>query len=308
MWGQVKELEIKHLQYFLEVARSGSFTRAANQLYITQPALSRIIKSLEDEFGTALFIRSRKHLVLTDAGRVVYDYAQMFTERFDQLKTELDNLFALRKGHIRIGLPSIVNSFFFSRLIASFHEEYPEITFELQENGSKRIEEKVIHDELDFGVVVLPERHELFDYYSFIQEELRLVVPSAHPLAARQAVSLKEVQKEDFIMFNQDFVLRERFINACSEAGFVPKIISETSQLDFIEEMVASGLGITLLPESTYAELTMDVQAVSLSRPKIDWGLSIIWKKEEKLPQIVKEFVRFAKEKLSQANEAEGRF
>ena len=295
-------LDIKHLQYFLEVTRSGSFTRAANQLYITQPAISRIIKSLEDELGVPLFIRSRKQLSLTDAGRVLYEHAQIFDQQFEQLKTELDHLSTLKKGHIRIGLPSIVNSFFFSELIASFHKEYPEITFQLVEDGSKRIEEKVVNDILDFGVVVLPENHDLFDYYSFVQEELKLVVPAAHHLVHKQIVSLKELEGEDFIMFNQDFALRDRIINACREAGFTPSIISETSQLDFIEEMVASNLGITLLPESTYTELTMDVKEISLSNPKIGWNLAIIWKQEELMSQVAREFIRFAKERLSPNN------
>lgn len=298
-------MDIKHLQYFLEVTRSGSFTRAANQLYITQPAISRIIKSLEDEVGVPLFIRSRKQLSLTDAGRVLYEHAQIFDQQFEQLKTELDHLFTLEKGHIRIGLPSIINSFFFSELIASFHKEYPEITFQLVEDGSKRIEEKVVNDTLDFGVVVLPENHDLFDYYSFVQEELKLVVPAAHHLVHEQIVSLKELEGEDFIMFNQDFALRDRIINACREAGFIPSIISETSQLDFIEEMVASNLGITLLPESTYTELTMDVKEISLSNPKIGWNLAIIWKQEDHMSQVAKEFIRFAKERLSQNNHKE---
>ena len=298
-------MDIKHLQYFLEVTRSGSFTRAANQLYITQPAISRIIKSLEDELGVPLFIRSWKQLSLTDAGRVLYEHAQIFDQQIEQLKTELDHLFTLEKGHIRIGLPSIINSFFFSELIASFHKEYPEITFQLVEDGSKRIEEKVVNDILDFGVVVLPENHDLFDYYTFVQEELKLVVPAAHHLVHKQIVSLKELEGEEFIMFNQDFALRDRIFNACREAGFIPSIISETSQLDFIEEMVASNLGVTLLPESTYTELTMDVKEISLSNPKIGWNLAIIWKQEDHMSQVAREFIRFAKERLSQNNHKE---
>jgi DNA-binding transcriptional LysR family regulator len=299
-------MEIKHLQYFMEVTRTGSFTRAADKLYITQPAISRVIKSLEDELEMPLFIRSRKQLALTEAGRVLYEHAAVFEAQFQQLKTELDNLVTLKKGHIRIGLPSIVNSFFFSRLIASFHQEYPKITFELIEDGSKRIEEKVLNNLLDFGVVVLREKHDLFDYYTFVRDELKLVVPSSHSLAHKQEAALEELKEEDFIMFNQDFALRDRFVAACDKAGFTPKIISETSQLDFIEEMVASGLGITLLPESTYTELTMDVQAISLTRPSIDWNLAMIWKKEERPSQVVKEFIRFAKEKLLH-DDGEGR-
>ena len=136
-------MEMKHLQYFIEVTRAGSFTHAAEKLYMTQPAISRIIKSLEDELEASLFIRSRKKLSLTDAGKILYEHAQVMEKQFQALRLELESLSFLKKGHIRIGLPSIIDSVFFSKLIASFHKEYPDITFQLIEDGSKRIEEKV---------------------------------------------------------------------------------------------------------------------------------------------------------------------
>ncbi|MBR7794967.1 LysR family transcriptional regulator [Agaribacter marinus] len=291
-------MEIKHLQYFIEVTRAGSFTQAATTLYITQPAISRIIKSLEEELGVSLFIRSRKQLSLTEAGRVLYEHAQNFVEQYQAMMLDLDQVQQLKKGHMRIGLPSITNSFFFSQLIASFHEEYPEITFQLDEDGSKRIEEKVLHDKLDFGVVVLPTTHDEFYHYSFIKEGLKVVVPSGHPLAVKQQVRLLDLKHESFIMFNKDFSLRDSIVTACEDAGFEPYIISETSQLDFMEEMVASNVGITLLPESTSTELTNDVKAIAVENPTIVWDLALIWKRDRQLPQVMEEFIRFAKEKL----------
>lgn len=293
-------MEIKHLQYFLEITRSGSFTQAANNLYITQPAISRIIKALEDELGASLFNRSRKHLTLTDAGRVLYERAQLIDEQSHLLRAELDSLLHLKKGHIRIGLPSIINSVFFSQLMASFHQEYPEITFQLEEDGSKRVEENIKHDQLDFGVVVLPTDYDKFDYYRFVKEDLKLIVPTSHRLANEREISLLALKDEAFIMFNQDFALRDKIMTACSQADFEPTIISETSQLDFIEEMVASDLGITLLPESTSYDLKSDVKAIHVSNPTIDWSLAVIWKKDTHLSRVKQEFIRFAKEKLSQ--------
>ncbi|MTW86140.1 LysR family transcriptional regulator [Virgibacillus dakarensis] len=293
-------MDIKHLQYFAEVAHTGSFTHAAENLYITQPALSRIIKSLEDELGVPLFIRSRKELIITDAGHILYKHAKLIEKQVRLLETELGNLFTLKKGHIRIGLPTIINSFFFSQLIASFHNEYPEVTFQLEEDGSKRIEEKIVSDKLDFGVVVLPAKHDVLDYFTFVNENLKVVVPPSHPLVNKAEISLKELKDEKFILFNQDFSLRNLILTACDSTGFRPRIVSETSQLDFIEEMVASGLGITLLPESISQELTSDVQTIAVANPIIEWNLAIIWKKDEYLSQINKEFIRFAKKKLIQ--------
>ncbi|MFL6559370.1 MAG: LysR family transcriptional regulator, partial [Bacillus sp. (in: firmicutes)] len=173
-------MEIKQLQSFIEVTRTGSFTIAAENLFITQPALSRTIKSLEDELGTKLFVRSRKKLILTDEGRVLKKHALKIEEQLQQLDEEMDKMLILKKGHIRIGLPTVTNSTFFSKLLASFHQEYPEVTFQLEEDGSKLIEEKIVHGLLDFGIVFLPDKNENIDYYTFINEKLKMVIPSSH--------------------------------------------------------------------------------------------------------------------------------
>ncbi|WP_026678612.1 LysR family transcriptional regulator [Fictibacillus gelatini] len=295
-------MEIKQLESFLEVTRTGNFTTAAENLFITQPALSRIIKSLEDELGTPLFIRTRKKLVLTDAGRILKKHALKIVNQLQQLDAELDKLFMLKNRHVRIGLPTITSTIFFSELIASFHQEFPEVTFQLEEGGSKRTEEKVLNDSLDFGVVVLSEKNDNLDSFMFVHEKLKLVVPSSHPLAGKKEVSLQELKEEGFIMFNRNFELRNLIINACKEAGFQPKIISETSQLEFIQDMVAYNIGITLLPESTCLELEDAFQTVTVTHPAIEWNLAMIWRKDANLSQVEKEFIRFAKVKLQAAN------
>jgi len=299
-------VELKHLQYFIEITRTENFTNAAENLFITQPALSRIIKSLENELGTQLFIRKRKKLILTEAGQILKKHALKIEQQLEHLDEEMNQAFMLKKRHVRIGLPTITNSIFFSQLLSSFHQEYPEVTFQLDEDGSKAIEEKIINGLLDFGVIVLRKTNSQFDYLLFVKEKLKLVVPSAHYLAKRQGVSLDELKEESFIMFNREFELRSLVVSACREAGFQPSIISETSQLDFIQEMVVSNLGITLLPESICEELTNelanDIQTVNITNPTIEWNLAMVWKRDEFLSQVTKEFIRFAKAKLTTVN------
>lgn len=291
-------VKTQHLRYFLEVALTRNFTNAAENLYITQPALSRIIKSLEEEIGAPLFIRSRKKLLLTDAGHVLEKHAKIIHQQIDLLHTDLDYLLTLKKGHIRIGLPSIINSFFFSEILSTFHQKYPEVTFQLEEDGSKGIEEKIVHNQLDIGVVVFSGKGENIEYFTFVNEKLKLFVPSSHRLVGEKNVALEKLKTEKFIMFNQDFEMRNLVLTACEHAGFRPEIISETSQLDFIEEMVAYNLGITLLPESTGKELTSEIKTIPIVHPTIEWNLALIWKKDDYLSPLTKEFIQFAKTKL----------
>ncbi|EIT84774.1 LysR family transcriptional regulator [Fictibacillus macauensis ZFHKF-1] len=291
-------MDIKQLQYFIEVAKYNSFTRAADALFITQPTISKMIKNLEEELGVTLFDRSRKGLTLTDAGRTIFEQAKLVDKAFANLEMELDNLLGLKKGHIRIGLPPIFDSRLFPKLIGSFHERYPNVTFELWEEGSKKIEEEVANHQLDLGVIVLPTNNATFQYFAFMEEDLRLIIHPDHPLASRDEISLSELCNESFILFNKDFVLHDRIISSCNQAGFNPHITSESSQWAFIEEMVVCKLGVSLLPESICRHLTDNVRSVKVVNPSISWHLALIWNKNQYLSFAAKEWLRFAQEQL----------
>ncbi|MGM7724006.1 cidABC operon transcriptional activator CidR [Metabacillus sp. Hm71] len=291
-------MDIKQLQYFIEVADLGSFSRAAESLFITQPTISKMIKNLEEELGVPLFDRSRKKLLLTDAGQTILKQAKLIDKAFTNLEIEVDNLLGLKKGHIRIGLPPIFDAHAFLKIIGCFHEKYPGITFQFVEDGSKRIEDDVDKHILDAGVVVLPTKDDIFEHFAFMEEDLKLILHPRHPLAEKTEVHLTELANESFILFNKDFVLNDHIISACNKSGFHPHIISESSQWSFIEEMVASKLGVSLLPESICRHLKRNVRAVKVIEPSISWNLALIWRKNAYISNAAKAWLQFTKEKL----------
>jgi len=294
----VTALDIKHLQYFIQVTHFNSFTKAAEHLYITQPTISKMIKNLETELGVELFDRSRKQLTLTDAGRVVLEQAKLIDKAFSNLETEMEYLSGLKKGHIRLGLPPIIDASFFPKIIGRFHEEYPNITLQLIEDGSKKIQEAVENDLLDIGVIAFPTNTELFHSFAFLEEDIRLILHPEHPLAQTEEVDLGALAQEDFILFNKEFILRDLVVSSCEAAGFTPRVMSESSRWDFLEEMVACKLGITLLPESLCSHLQNDVCSVKVINPSIKWKLGVIWSKNRHLSFAAKEWLRFAKQVL----------
>ncbi|RFU69976.1 LysR family transcriptional regulator [Peribacillus saganii] len=296
-------MDIKHLQYFIEVSKFNSFSRAADHLYITQPTISKMVKNLETELGVALFDRSRKQLTLTDAGRIILEQAKLIDKAFKNLEIELDNLTGLKKGHIRIGLPPIFDAHYFLKIVGGFHERYPGITFQLVEEGSKKIEEDVANNLLDVGVIVLPTKNDIFEHFSFMEEDLKLILHPSHPLAERKEVNLAELANESFILFNKDFVLNDRIIHSCNSAGFNPHIISESSQPSFIEKMVAGKLGVSLLPESVCNQLNKNVKSVKVVNPSISWHLAIIWGKDQYFSYAAKEWLNFTIEQLKMGNQ-----
>lgn len=293
-------MDIRQMQVLIEVARLRSFTKAAEALYITQPTISKTIKAMEEELGVVLFDRVGKKIELTDAGRIIATQAQQIVTSFQNLMAELDDLRNLKKGHLRIGLPPMVGSSFFPKVIGEFHQRYPDITIQLFEDGAKKVEQDVAGGLLDVGVVVLPTVEAELSSFPFVEEKLNLVVHPSHPLAERESAELAELSQDGFVLFREDFTLHDRIIGECAKAGFQPHVIYESSQWDLISEMVAVGLGITLLPETICREIDDEgVRIIPLVKPIIPWKLGIVWRDDRYLSFATREWIRFAQEVLT---------
>lgn len=289
-------MDIRQLQYFVQVARLNSFSNAAKSLYISQPTISKMIRNLEVELGADLFYREGKSIRLTDAGQILLTKAQNIVESFGSLSSELDSLRKLKQGHIRIGLPPMVGASFFPAVIGQFHKRYPEVTIRLHEDGAKKVENDVETGLIDIGVVVLPVNMGKFHCFTFIEEKLELLVPAGHRLAGANNVRLGELADEEFVLFREDFALHDRIITACVKAGFQPNVVYESSQWDLISRMVAAGLGIALLPETICRDMDRSrIEIIPLTEPAIPWQLGMIWRRDRYLSFAAREWISFAK-------------
>lgn len=289
-------MDIRQLQYFVQVARMRSFTRAAESLYISQPTISKMIRNLELELEADLFYREGKSVRMTDAGEILFTKAQNIVESFTSLSSELDSLRNLEQGHIRIGLPPMVGASFFPSVIGQFHRRYPQVTIRLHEDGAKKVEEDVETGLLDIGMVVLPVNTAKLHCFTFIEEKLELLVPVGHRLEGADYVTLKELAEEEFVLFREDFTLHDRIITECVKAGFQPKVVYESSQWDLISKMVAVGMGIALLPETICRDMDRSrVVVIPVTEPVIPWQLGMVWRKDRYLSFAAREWISFAK-------------
>lgn len=293
-------MDIRHLNYFLEVARQKSFTKAAQALYITQPSISKTVKNLEEELGVTLLDRYGKKVELTDAGEVFARQAQEIVNSFHNLSSELDDLMHLKKGHIRIGLPPMIGASFFPRVIGEFYKQYPNITIQLFEDGGKKVEKDVVSGALDIGVTVLPADDSLLDGYVFVTESLKVVLHPTHPLAGEEEIRLSALREDAFILFREDFTLHDRIIGACQKAGYQPRIIYESAQWDLISNMVAAGLGVALMPETICRELDVEEVCILPLHERIPWELGMVWRKDRYQSFAVREWIAFTEPMLKQ--------
>ena len=292
-------MDLRPLRYFVEVVRHRSFTRAAELLHISQPSISKMIRNLEEELGAVLLDRSARGVALTDAGQVVYARAQQVISGLEDLTTELNDLAGLVRGTVRVGMPPMVGVSFFPHVIAAFHAQHPKVRIRLYEFGAKHVEQAVAEGALDLGIALLPVDEELFETFPFVEERLRLVVHPEHPLAGRPDVTMRELDRQDFILFREDFALHDRILRAFQQAGAEPEVVCESSQWDFIGEMVAANLGVALLPEPICRRLdARRVAFAEMAGPIIPWHLAVIWRKDRYLSFAARGWIEFARERL----------
>ena len=289
-------MEIRQIEYFVEVAKQLSFTKAAATLHVSQPSISKAIQNLEAELGVPLFYRSSKQLELTDAGHAVLVNAQQVLQTFKNLRSELTDLMELKKGQIRIGIPPIVGAEFFSKLISYYKEQYPLIEILLTEAGTKRIRQDIESGELDIGLVCSSQsKNEQLNTISFMKDPLQLIVHADHPLAKKSSVHLHDLIHESFIIYRKDFILYDRIIEECSKAGYSPTIACETTQKDLFIEMVQAKLGVALLPKKITEKIqSPSIITIPLEQQSIFLELGITWKNSDYQPFAVREFLTLA--------------
>jgi DNA-binding transcriptional LysR family regulator len=292
-------MNIKQLETFVTVARQLSFTKASEEMFITQSSVSKIIKSLEDELSVQLFYRTPQ-IRLTDAGKELYRHSVDVLSMLDNIPIEIGNLSKLKKGRVRIGIPPIIGSSFFPGVIGSFKAKYPEIDIRLTEVGSKVIIDELENGNLDVGIVCsYPSNRDEYHIYPLVKSQLMVGVHADNPLASRESLSFSDLRDESFVLFKEDFSLYDSIMEGCSQNGFSPNIICNSSQKDFILEMVASKMGITCLPLVTCAHVNNDsLRFVPLENPRIFLSLLITWKRNRYLSYASREWIRFTSETL----------
>jgi DNA-binding transcriptional LysR family regulator len=290
-------MDIRQLAYFHEVAKYKSFTKASTVLHLSQPSLSKMVKSLEDELEMELLDRSSRQIELTEAGEIVFEQSKMILESLDNLSSNLYDVMNLKKGKIKIGIPPLIGFLFFPKIIKKFQTLYPDIQIQMVEHGANKVQQEVNDGLLDLAVVVVPIKEDKFEIVSFLTEQLMLFVHSSHPLAQRKSVEMKDLHDESFILFKEGFTLHDRVIEECLTAGFRPKIAYESSQWDFISGMIGENLGVSIFPESIAKKVDKDtVKAIPITNPTLPYELGIIKKKDKYVTYATRELIKMLRD------------
>ena len=240
-------MDLAQLQVFLTVAKEQSFSRAAQKLYRTQPAVSIVIRKLEESVGQPLLVRGARQVKLTDAGELLRDYAERLLNLRDEIQKGMEDLGNLGRGELRLGVnESSIHALL--PALARYRKLYPGVKLVMHRTLSRDIPQEVLNYRLDLGAVSYVPEDPKLEAVEILRDELTFVVPPKHRLAGRRSVDIKELGEETFIAHNVDSPYRSRVIQLFEKYRTpLPRDI-EMPTIESIKRFVQMGMGVAIVP------------------------------------------------------------
>lgn len=291
-------MEIKQVQYFLAVATTGSFSAAADELYITQSSISKQIIALEKELGFPLFDRSRRKISLTQAGETFLKHARNLNVDYQTMLADLSKYKSTPYFSI-IAIP-VIAQYGITTHVAQFKSAHPKLDFTLDEREAATILPALNNHQYDLAFIRDYDLdRETFSFLEIARDKLQVVVSKNHHLAGRQSIALAELADENFIMFDKGTIVHELTMDACRQVGFEPRIFYASLRVESILGLVVSNSGIALMMEKILAyHQPHDVVAIPLDE-NIESNLVLAWLKTKQLTQPARVFIEFMEKRLS---------
>lgn len=285
-------MEWQQLEYFQTIAHIQHMTRAAEILSISQPALSRSVARLEAELGVPLFERRGRSIILNRYGRLFLKRVNRIMKEFQEGKQEIKDLLDPEHGEVTLGFLHTLGSEVIPDLIGSFRADFPKVSFQLNQNNSYSLLKQLELGEFDLCLVTPPGEKDEIQWIKLWSEELYVIVPHGHPLENRESILLNEIGNESFISVKKGNALRQITDQLCHDAGVVPRIMFEGEELHTIAGFVASGLGVSLIPDMKDIDQSK-ISRIRVSWPKCERAIGIAWMEGRYLSSAAKQFKEF---------------
>jgi len=290
-------LDLSQLEIFLSIAQEKSFSRAAEKMLRTQPAISIAIKRLEEELGESLFDRSSKSGTLTEAGKILFSYAQRLINLRDEAVSAIGELRGMYRGRLSIGANESTSLYLLPPLLLKYRAHHPKIKIEVFRNISERIPAEVLERNLDFGFLSFDPMHPALESLEVYRDELVLVVHPNHRLAKRKQVTVRELGDEHFIAHNVKTPARARIFELFAEHRTPLNISIELATLETIKDFVLLNAGVAILPRLVVKEVVKagKLIEVPVKGMKIEKVLRLIYRREQTLSHAARSFLEIVK-------------
>ncbi|ADZ91845.1 LysR family transcriptional regulator [Marinomonas mediterranea] len=284
-------MDIKQLRYFVAIAELASFTKAAEQLGVAQPAVSMAIKKLETDLGLTLIHRADRNISLTDEGNRLLLHARKIVQSTDDALLEMQELKGFERGEVRVGIPSMLGSYYFPPILMAFRNRFPDISLKVIEGGTWQLQKMLENGELDLGVIVAESLPESLETQRLLQQEMKVVVATDHLFSKKEYVTPAEFFKEELVMFKEGYFHRRIIDKLAEEAGVKANIGFETNLIPLIKSITEQGFGISTMLSMVISD---EDQLITRSfEPSIWLDLTIAWRKDSYLSKANQAFLEF---------------
>lgn len=286
-------MEIQQLYYYMELCKQKNFTEAGYACNMTQGALSKQIRKLENELGITLIRRNTRKFELSKEGEIFLSYAKKMTGSYEEMLKNVQ-----KNQEIKIGCMPVLAPYHFARLVADFRKEYPDIKLVIDERIASEIQEN--SDRYDFLILRenMMEDQKKFRFFPLYDDELCAVLYEKHPLYGRDRLQLKELKDDVFIFPERGSGSYEVFYKNCEKAGFEPKIAFEFPQANTIMSFVSEGVGVTITFSTVYREAKCAGVKMIPLEDELHSVISLFYRKNKPLDYAKKQFLNYVREHL----------
>ncbi|MDA0769574.1 MAG: hypothetical protein BZY79_02345 [SAR202 cluster bacterium Casp-Chloro-G4] len=292
------ETNFHQLLIFHSVARLGSFSKAANELSISQPAVSIQVRELETTLGAPLIHRLRRGLQLTDTGTAVFGYTQRIFALSEEMRSAVQDIQGLKAGRLTIGSSSTPGEYILPWAIGKFRRQYPGVEVSLAITNTQSIVERIVNHELDLGMAGATVNLQGLASFPYVEDEIVVIASPDHPLAKIDEVSLQDLDGEEFILREEGSATRSTAEECLKDGGITVKVNMELGSNEAVKRAVAAGLGLGIIskfavePDTLAGFLTVvDVKGWDCRRP-----LTVFHRNDRNLPPAQKAFLTFLQE------------
>jgi len=247
-------VNLERLQIFYAVAIEKSFSKAAKRVDKTQSAISQSIRLLESEIGNTLFIRNNRTVLLSEAGKILYQYAISIFESIDEAQIRIDSLKQMQEGELTISSSITSACYMLPEILKKFKDKYPGIKIILKNGLSDQAADMVANKESDLGIVMLPITNPKLDCYPLAVREDVIITSMNHELSRVKEISVSDLQDYEFILLDKEAHTRQYINNHFDSIGAKPRVVMEVGNMEIIKQMVTLNFGISVIPRIAVKE------------------------------------------------------
>jgi len=286
-------MEMQQLRYVVAVARTGNFSRAAEQCHVSQPSLSQQIQKLEDELGERLFDRLKREVRLTPHGEVFLRRAMRVLDEVDAALREAKDAGELLRGTLRLGVLPTIAPYLLPSVMADFAEKFPGVEVIVHEDTTAQLLKLLVSCEIEFALASRPIEDERLEIDDLFGEELLLALPPGHSLNRKRTIRVADLEGERFILMKDGHCLGDQVLGFCERREMRPTISFRSAQLETIQSLVCAGLGVSLIPAmATEGERHDRPKYRSLAGPKPHRQIVAVRPKQRPPSRAASEFLK----------------